>query len=99
MPDTCQTLETHGARPTSEAMPQGRDNQALVAESNSMPFTNQRPLCSSDSSLFMGHPKYGIGQPATEGLVVLELLEELGVVFKHRRHNAAQRLIVLQTGI
>jgi len=49
-------------------------------------------------SLLVSHPKHRLGQPATEGLVVLELFEELRVVFEHRRDHPLQRLVVLDPG-
>ena len=43
--------------------------------------------------------EHRIREPATEGLVVLELLEELGVVFEHRCNHPFQGLVVLDLGI
>jgi hypothetical protein len=39
--------------------------------------------------------KYGVRQPASERLVVLELLEELRVVFEQRGDHSLERLVVL----
>ena len=55
-----------------------------------------RGIC---DSVFVGHPKNRVREPAAEGIVVLELLEELGVVFEQRGDDALERFVVLDVGI
>lgn len=49
--------------------------------------------------MFVGHSEYRVCEPASEGIVVLELLKELGVVFKERGDDAFERLIVLDPSV
>ena len=49
--------------------------------------------------LFVRHPKNRISQPMPEGLVILELLKELGVVFEERGNDSSERFVVLDLGI
>jgi len=40
------------------------------------------PAKTVPGAFLVGHPKYDVSHPPTEGVVVLELFEELGVVFE-----------------
>lgn len=51
------------------------------------------------TSLLIRHPKNRIRQPAAECLIVLELLEELRVIFEHRCDHAFQRFVVLYASV
>src|SRR5882672_6586535 len=50
-------------------------------------------------SRLIGQSEHRIRQPPPERLVVHELFEQLGVVLEHRRHDARERLIVLDAGV
>jgi len=49
--------------------------------------------------LLVREPKHGVCHPTAEGLVVHELLEELGVVLEDGGHDSAEGLVVLDAGV
>jgi hypothetical protein len=51
------------------------------------------------SSLLISDPENGIRQPVAEGIIVLELLEELRVVGEKRGDDALERFVVLNAGV
>ncbi len=48
---------------------------------------------------FVGQRKDHVGEPAAEGVVVAELLEELGVVVQDRDHDPGEGFVVLDPGV
>ena len=49
--------------------------------------------------MFVSHPKHRVREPAPEGFVVLELLEELGVVFEEGCDDSLEGFIVFDLGV
>ena len=84
LPDTCLYASFTASRISSTAL---------------CPRPDITPSASPGSLLLVRKPKYRIGQPALETLVIHELFEQLGVVLHHRGHHTQQRLVVLNAGI
>ena len=73
----------------------GGDELQALGRRAGRPFVSGEALNSS----FVCHTEDGVRKPVAEGFVVLELLEELRVVFEHRGEDALESLIVLDLGV